>query len=262
MSSYRFQAKATPFGGIRGRAYNRFTASDRKRESIMLAKRMAGGGSAPIALVSKRMRNPVRAYATMATRGWKNNNSELKYVDVAASNYAADTTGTVTCLNLTAVGDDNTTRDGRQICNRSIHIQGHLAPTDTTTTDCFSRMLIVWDAQPNSGTIAAITDILTSSTSLAFTNLNNRERFTILRDCRYAQGAQNNTATQAYSNGSNNYVINEFINLKDIKTTYSGTTAVIGSVATGALLMVTIGNVAANNGGTFFVNTRLRFTDR
>lgn len=192
-----------------------------------------------------------------------NNNAELKYTDIAQADYAADTTGNVTALNLTAVGDDNTSRDGRQICNRSIHIQGMVLPGSTTATSAnLSRIILVWDSQPNSGTIALITDILTASTSIAPTNLNNRERFTILRDLRFAQGSYNNTATQAVSNGNNTYGVNEFVTLKDIKTTYSGTTAAIGSVATGALLMVTIGSQPGALGGIVRVTTRLRFTDR
>lgn len=201
-------------------------------------------------------------YPKLALRGWKNNNSELKYNDVAAALYVADTTGTVTALNLTAVGDDNTTRDGRQICNRSIHVQGILQPVDTSTSASFTRLMLVWDNQPNSGAIATITNILTAATSIAGTNLDNRERFTILRDLRFAQGSISDVATQSFSNGDNTYCVNEFVNLKDVKTTYSGTTAVIGSVATGALLMVTIGNQAANLGGIFNLHTRLRFTDR
>jgi len=201
-------------------------------------------------------------YPKLALRGWKNNNAELKYNDLPSATYIADTTGTVTALNLTAVGDDNTTRDGRQICNRSIHIQGYLAPADNNTGANLARMMLVWDSQPNSGVIATIANILSASTSVSSTNLDNRERFTILRDCRYAQGAVSDTATQAFSNGNNTTVVNEFVNLKDVKTTYSGTTATIGSVATGALLMVTIGSLAAANAGNFIVTTRLRFTDR
>jgi len=219
------------------------------------AKRLAaGGGSIP-----KMVRN---RYPKLAIRGWSNNNAELKYVDIAAANYAADTTGSVTCLNLTAVGDDNTTRDGRQICNRSIHVQGILNPVDNTAGPNLARMMLVWDAQPNSGAIATITNILTASTSVSATNLDNRERFTVLRDSRFAQGTISDTATQAFSNGTNTYMVNEFVNLKDVKTTYSGTTAAIGSVATGALLLVTIGSVGAVAGGTFNLTTRLRFTDR
>lgn len=185
---------------------------------------------------------------------------ELKYVDIASASYACDTTGTVTALNLTAVGDDNTTRDGRQICNRSVHVQGLIRPeTAGASTVNLSRLMLVWDSQPN-GAIATITDILVASTSVSATNLDNRERFTILRDKRYSQGAQSTTASQSYSDGNNTYAVSEYVNLKDVKTTYNNTTAVIAAVTTGALLMVTIGSAAT--GGAFVGTTRVRFTDR
>lgn len=202
----------------------------------------------------------LKATIARRNRGPRYSAGELKYLDIASAGYVADTTGSVTCLNLTAVGDDNTNRDGRQIINKSIHIQGLLQPSDDSTSPNLSRMLIVWDSQPN-GAIATITDILVASTSVSSTNLNNRERFRILKDLRLSQGKVDTTATSTFSNSDNTYCVNEFIKLNDLKTTYSGTTAVIASIATGALLMVTIGSVAAAAGGTFGVTTRLRFAD-
>lgn len=185
---------------------------------------------------------------------------ELKYNDIAVAAYAADTTGSITCLNLTAVGDDNTTRDGRQINNKSIHVQGLLTPNDSVAGPNWARLMLLWDTQPN-GALPAVTDILTAATSTANTNLNNRQRFIILRDIKLAQGINDNTATMAYSNGNNTYTVDTFIPLGGLKTTYSGTTAAITSVSSNALLMLTIGSQAAGSAGTFGVTTRLRFTD-
>lgn len=185
---------------------------------------------------------------------------ELKYKDTSAATYVGDTTGSVTPLNLLAVGDDNTDRDGRQVHLHSIHVQGICRAVDGQCATNFSRMMLVWDSQPNGGT-ASITDILVSSTSLSGTNLNNRERFTILRDRRIGTGGIDSTATQTYAVSPGVHVINEYVKLKGIKTTYSGTTAAIGSIATGALLLVTIGNMAAGGGSAFDLSTRLRFYD-
>lgn len=249
----RFQAKRQTYGSSRARITAALSSAGTRRGAAFAAKRFGGG----VVTAVRRNRFP-----KFATRGWANNNAELKYSDLAAANYNADTTGTVTALNLTAVGDDNTTRDGRQICNRSIHVHGFLQPVDNITSANYARLMLVWDSQPNSSTIAAMTDILVAATSLSNTNLNNRERFTILRDMKFAQGKSQDTATQAISDGNNTTMIDTFLNLKDVKTTYSGTTAVIGAVATGALLLVSIGSNAAGAGGTFTLTTRLRFTDR
>lgn len=236
-------------------ASNRLTAAQRARR-VGYALPLSSG----VSLISKRMRNPVMA--TYSTRGWRNNNAELKYNDIAATVYACDSTGSVTALNLTAVGDDNTTRDGRQICNRSIHIRGLIRPQDDTTVHSLARVMLVWDSQPNSGTIAAVTDILVTANGSSFTNLNNRERFTILRDAQFPMGKVDTTATQAIACSPTVHDLSWFVNLKDIKTTYSGTTAAIGSVATGALLLLTIGSAAAGAGADAVLSTRLRFSDR
>lgn len=201
-----------------------------------------------------------RNRAPRASRGFFNRAGELKYSDLASASYTCDTTGTVTALNLTAVGDDNTTRDGRQIFNKSIQVQGYIEPFDTQTVPSFVRVMLVWDSQPNSGAIATITNILTASTSLSNLNLDNRERFTVLRDFKAPLGSYNTTAGQTYAMTPNTHKIDWFVPLNMI-TTYSGTTAAIGSVATGALLMVTIGSQAATDAGKLTATTRLRFSD-
>jgi len=254
----RFVAKRSSYGGTAGRSSSYAAKSSTKR-GVVLATRRAAAGSA---LVSK-LRN---RYPKLSTRGWLNNNQELKYVDTAFAATGFNTTGSVNCVNLLAVGDDNTTRDGRQIVNKSLQIQGMVYPQDDTTVNSFVRYLVVWDAQPNSGAIATPAQILTSASSYAFTNLDNRERFTILKDRRMAVGRVqvDTTATQSYgiAVGPGCQVVNEYIDLKALKTIYSGTTAAIGSIATGALLLFFIGDTASGTSTPIFVGTtRLRFTD-
>lgn len=201
-----------------------------------------------------------KAYRTpTANRGWRNTPGELKYKDHDEASYALNTTGSVVHLNGVAVGDDNNTRDGRQIYNKSIHVMGQIAtanPAIDNTIEVFARLMIVWDSQPNSGAIATIANILTSATSMAHLNLDNRERFTILKDCKYVLGLRDGDMASA----PNTYLVDEFIDLKNVKTTYSGTTDAIGSIATGALLLVAIGDEAASNYRAR-VSARLRFSD-
>lgn len=188
-----------------------------------------------------------------------NRNGELKYVDIASTVYACDTTGSVTALNLTAVGDDNTTRDGRQIIVTSCHIRGLITNQDASTATSLARWLLVWDKQPN-GAIATIANILAAATSISSTNLNNRERFVILRDKQYGVGQIDTTATQTYTIAPGVHECNEYVKI-NARTTYGGTAADIASVATGALLLVTIGNQAAASGAQLTAATRVRFTD-
>jgi len=184
---------------------------------------------------------------------------ELKYNDIASTGYVADTTGTVTALNLIAVGDDNTTRDGRQVTIKSVQLKGILKPVDGSTLTSKCRLLLVWDNAVNSGAIATVAQILTASTSIAFPLVDNAQRFTILRDMTFALGHDNTTTGFEVASPSA-YDIEVYLKINQL-TQYSGTTAAIGSVQNGALLMVTIGDQAAAAGGIFQLASRVRFCD-
>lgn len=199
---------------------------------------------------------------TIATGGWKNK-GELKTVDLDTANYQFDTTGSVTPLNLIAQGTDNTTREGRQVVITSCHIRALIQPTQAASQPSLCRWLLVWDKQPN-GALATVANILKQdsgsvSSSQNPLNLDNRERFIVLRDKGYSTGNQNLTATTAVAD-STTYYVNEYVKI-NAKTTFSGTTAAIGSIATGALLLVTIGNRASPNAYLLGAGTRTRFTD-
>lgn len=185
---------------------------------------------------------------------------ELKYVDVASSAYVCDTTGTVTALNLLAVGDDNNTRDGRQVTIKSVQIRGIVQNVDQATGDSYARIMLVWDNANNSGTIATIAQILTAATSLSFPLIDNAQRFTILSDRTYAIGQISTTATQSFAGSPNVNTCDLYKKINQV-TQYSGTTAAIGSIQNGALLLVTLGNNGAGLGATALIATRVRFTD-
>lgn len=204
----------------------------------------------------------LRNRAPRSSRGWYNKPGELKYTDLSAAAYVCDTTGSVTALNLLAVGDDATTRDGRQVTLKSCQVQGIVGPlTDTVISPTFVRIMLVWDSQPNSGVIATIANILTASTSVANLNLDNRERFTILRDYKTTIGGMNDASGVSYTMSPMHDKIDWFVPLKGLTTTYSGTTAVIGSISHGALLLVTIGNQAAGSAPSANLTTRVRYYD-
>jgi len=201
------------------------------------------------------------ATSTAAVRGWTGRRGELKYVDTAKATYVCNTTGTVTALNLIAQGDDVTNRQGRQVTLKSVRIHGYFGPTDTATLKNYARVMLVWDSQPNSGSIATIANILTAATSVSALNLDNRQRFTVLRDFKMAYGGFSNAATQAFAEAPTVGELDWFVNLRDAITTYSGTTATIGVVATGALLLISIGDQAGDDGTDFIAHARVRFTD-
>lgn len=185
---------------------------------------------------------------------------ELKYVDLAQATYACDTTGSVTALNLLAVGDDNTSRDGRQVTIKSVQLRGFVTGSDDNTSNNLARVLLVWDNANNSGAIATIAQILSAATSCSYPLVDNANRFTILWDSHYEIGRVSDTATQSFAGSPTIHAVNYYKKINQI-TQYSGTTAAIGSIQNGALLLVTIGSSAAGTGSAAVLASRVRFTD-
>lgn len=181
---------------------------------------------------------------------------ELKYVDIASTGYAADTTGSVTLLNGIAVGDDNTTRDGRQVTIKSVQLRGYASPETQTQAPGSYRVMVVWD-NAVSGTAPTIAQILTATTAQSFPLIDNAERFTILSDKRFVLGYIQNTATQAYADKSVEQI--DLYKKVNAVTQYSGIGATSASVQNGGLYLVTVGDTA--NGASCFISTRVRFQD-
>lgn len=239
-----------PFGRFQGR---RIAGAVAMVPNQMLARTVARN----MGLAVTRNRAPRAAIkGAIANYGGR---TELKYVDIALTAYPCDTTGTVTALNLLAVGDDNTTRDGRQVTIKSVQLKGIIKNVDATSGPTLARVLLVWDNASNSGAIATIAQILSAASSVSFPLIDNANRFTILWDHTYGVGGIDTTATQSYS-AAIPEAINYYKRINQL-TQYSGTTAAIGSIQNGALLMVTVGDQAVNGGATFNCATRVRFTD-
>lgn len=185
---------------------------------------------------------------------------EKKFIDLAEAGYACSTAGSVTYISGTSTGDDDTSRDGRQIFASSIQVHGIVRPEADTTDPCYCRVLLIQDKQPN-GVLATIGDIFAAGTSTSFMNLNNRDRFVILSEWSGVVGKVNTTATQAIAGSPTVQAVKLYKDLRDLKITYSGTTGAIANAATNALLLVTIGNIAAGAAAIFTAGCRMRFYD-
>lgn len=208
----------------------------------------------------KRMVGPARRNRAPKGAIRPNGLPELKYCDLAEANYACDTTGSVTALNLIAVGDDNTTRDGRQVTIKSVQLHGVIFPVDDTTNNTKCRVMLVWDNAVNSGSIATISQIMTAVQGTAFPLIDNANRFTILIDRTFSMGKVSTTATQAIAVSPSVFEVEIYKKMNTI-TQYSGTAATIGSIQNGALLLVTFGSSAAAAGGNLAASTRVRYVD-
>lgn len=112
---------------------------------------------------------------------------EHKFLDSGPTVLQFDTTGSVVLLNGIPAGDDYNERIGREVYVNEILVKGWASATGTQGS--FNRLLLVYDMQTK-GALPAVTDVLASSTSMAYLNLNNRERFVILGDDEFALGVQ------------------------------------------------------------------------
>jgi len=203
--------------------------------------------------------------------------SEVKAVDLPATIYLFNTTAVVTPLNLIRAGSTYVNRIGRRIEMKNIRITGSLTPLRTVAGTDYLRLMIIYDRQTN-GAVPAIADILqttdqaaaNTTTAQSGINLNNRDRFSILRDLRIVPPSITITAGVATNIGIIDPVsplcnIDLFVRLKGLITQYKADSspAVIGDIATGGLFMVTMGQQAPGaegfNGG---FESRLRFNDR
>jgi len=199
-------------------------------------------------------------------RGYRPNKVEKKVADLTVANYVADTTGAVTTLALPILGSDMTNRIGRKIQMKSLYIRGVLqresTAVDTVHDACLCRLIIVYDKQPN-GAVPAITDILVTSSSISQLNLNNRDRFQVIKDKQWVLGPYwtQSTATTSFAVADRvTYPVKIFkkLNLETVFNAANGGT--IADINTGALFMVTIGHRA--DGGSFSVCTRVRYDDK
>lgn len=188
---------------------------------------------------------------------------ELKYVDtiLTAANSVSTAfytgSGVVTLLNGIAVGDDFTNRDGRQATMKSVQLRAAVYNITNGLVAGLVRSILVWDNAAN-GALPAVTDILATASTSSFPNVNNANRFTILRDHIVELGTIVTTATQTYAGSPTVQKVDLFVPLDDI-TQYSGTGATIASIQNGALLLLTIGENGAFQNGS--MTARVRFSD-
>lgn len=229
--------------------------------------------------VYKRPRTAVVAYPAALTSF----RTEIKALDNQAAggaptSFTISTTPQFYCLNQPQQGAAFYQRVGQKIEMKSVHLIGNIVPTGNGTGgNEYLRVMVLYDHQPN-GALPAIADILSSyngagnisSTSYDGLNLNNRDRFVILRDIRIHIPQNNSTAALGDGVASvidygGKYNINEFIKLKNLVAHFKSSTSglnQIGDLATGALLLVTFGDTASGTAGyAFNWQARLRYKD-
>lgn len=191
-----------------------------------------------------------------------------------------NTNGSMFVVNTVRPGNGSYNRVGRRIFNKSlrIKIRGNMNIVSQTTTYDIEgnslRMVVVWDTQP-SGVLPTF-DTIFGSTTQAGTEAtsivdpikyDNLQRFKILKDCWLPLNIEAISSGAANADNDYAFFIDEYINLKNRVTTFSGDSSpsTIADISTGGLYIVF--RAAVNSAG---VNTvaitadsiaRLRYSD-
>lgn len=207
----------------------------------------------------------------------RSNTFEVKALDIANATYLMNSTGSVTALNLIRTGSSFFNRIGRRVELKNVRLSGYIFPVRTVAVSDYVRIMIVYDRQTN-GALPTISDVLqttdqagaNTTSSESGVNLNNRDRFVILRDLRISIPSQTVTAGSVSNLGPIDPIttfnnIDLFVRLKGLLTQYKADSspAVIGDIATGGLFLVTMGAVASGSEGyALQAELRVRFNDR
>nr|WAE42228.1 MAG: capsid protein [Cressdnaviricota sp.] len=267
-----------------------------KKATAYTRKRAANNKAAAMAKLSARSHygnsmgnsrygaNPGYAQIATVVRGM-GLKGETKALDVpyGTVGFLAGNSASIT-LNATQEGAGFWNRIGRKICMKTLNLTGYIFPTGAVgaLTEEFLRVIIAYDKQPNG--VAATYDQVVQAydnaggiTNSAFDgfNLDNRDRFIILRDRKvtmprtaatgipvgppYGTSAGSVGTTDSGSDAGG--IWKDFIKLDNYEVQYNGTAnpATIGQINTGNLFILLQGSV----GGQYSLGltSRLRFTD-
>jgi len=110
---------------------------------------------------------------------------ETKTVDAALSSMRYDNNSavanTMQLLNTVPTGTSGTTRIGKRVNCKAVHIRGYITAASATTLEAIATILL-WIRTPNQAVaLPAWTEILATQSAAALTNRDNAPKFKILR---------------------------------------------------------------------------------
>jgi len=178
--------------------------------------------------------------------------TEIKAIDIPLATRTfrlPSAASNIILLNGIQAGTGFFNRVGSRIEMKNLHIRGTIQNSATAVAAQQLRILVIYDRQPT-GALPVISDILqtrdqagaATTSGLSEINLDNRDRFVILRDYNvFAPTVTNTAGVQTngpqYPGEDNTLDLNLFIKLKGLGTHYKSTSAptTITDIATGAL---------------------------
>jgi hypothetical protein len=210
---------------------------------------------------------------------------ECKSVDLDAQSitFGDATTANFQLLNGMLMGSGFWNRIGQRVSLKSIQMNMEFQWTGSgpaANNSIAYRIILFYDAQSNK-TMPAVSDLLlstlynstTATNSQSMINLNNRDRFLIIKDWRFSILAWPTVAQQAssamwissYLSTQNHLPTTKkwYIKLNGLETIYNNSTGAIGDINTGALALMILSDVSGANGNPIAMSltARLRFYD-
>lgn len=207
---------------------------------------------------------------------------EVKVVDTSGiSVLPINNLGPTFLLNGVAVGSNMYNRTGRRVALKSIHIKGtvlrSMGNAAPIPADYPLRIALIYDKQPNAAA-PAITAIfqnrtnggVASSQTLSHINMDNRDRFVVLRDWFFQRATIgiNGLAVASFNvtdvgGGEESVSIDWFVDLRGLKTTWGGDGTGIADITTGALWLVGYSAEDTNATSAYQLqfSSRLRYLD-
>lgn len=209
--------------------------------------------------------------------------TEIKCVDINKGQLSFKEAPNPILLNPIQSGAAYYNRVGARVELKNIHIRGIIIPKtlgeeQNFIPGAYGRVVIVYDRSPN-GVIPQVSDILqtrtqtgaTSTTEYSEINLDNRDRFIILRDTEFYlpdvhkvfPGVNNITAQAFPNNTGKEMMYNEFIKLKGLVSHFKGNTNPIGigDIVVGAIYALAISAEDSDDNFSLELQTRIRFED-
>jgi len=198
--------------------------------------------------------------------------AELKCFDNFLSMTDA-TAGSLACLNDQVQGNAFYQRVGQRTYSKSVRIKGTFQLTAGSIRDTVIRWVLFYDGQPNSPAAFTVPLLFTDANPGAATsvfshmNMQNRERFTILRDKIIIMPSQTVAAGLVTATGVGDYIrqpfsFDEYIKLDNLESIYNQTNGgTLADLTTGSLYLLVFGQAASNGAWTFTGNSRLRYYD-
>lgn len=212
-----------------------------------------------------------KSLVPLARRGYRLNPIEKKVVDTQMYGDVS-TTGAFFPLCVPVPGAGMNQRIGRKLTIKSVQMKGIVqlelaaTPTGAVTAEAnHLRMILLYDKQPN-GALPALADVLTGGQTVNdLFNIDNRDRFTILKDKVWSFDPM------IYDSTNNAYAWNrtcaycKLYKKLNLETVFNaGTAGTSADINSGNLVVLWLANTPAgvDKNVDIYVNARVRYLDQ